>query len=108
MPQVIYANSAIRDLQRVKEFLQSKNPSATRRATQTIINAIKTLRQQPQIGRSIENIPDEFREWLINFGNGGYVIRYKFDGNDVTILAVRHQREVGYYEYEEALIKSQV
>jgi plasmid stabilization system protein ParE len=29
-------------------------------------------------------------------GDSGYVARYRFDKDEVTILAVRHQKEVGY------------
>jgi hypothetical protein len=28
--------------------------------------------------------------------DSGYVTRYRFDGEIVTILAVRHQKEAGY------------
>ena len=41
----------------------------------------------------IEN-PD--REWLIDFGQSGYVALYRYDGIKTIILAVRHQKEVGY------------
>ena len=37
----------------------------------------------------------EFREWLIDFGDSGYAILYRFDGGMVAILAVRHQKEAG-------------
>ena len=50
---------------------------------------------QPHIGRPIEEMPDEFREWVIDFGDSGQVARYRIEGDAVTILAVRHQREVG-------------
>ncbi|MHB1591804.1 MAG: type II toxin-antitoxin system RelE/ParE family toxin [Sulfuricella sp.] len=38
----------------------------------------------------------ECREWPINFGDGGYVALYRYDGNDAVILAVRHQKEAGF------------
>jgi plasmid stabilization system protein ParE len=41
-------------------------------------------------------MPDEFREWVIDFGDSGYVARYRISSDGVTILAVRHQREVGF------------
>jgi plasmid stabilization system protein ParE len=41
-------------------------------------------------------MPDDYREWTIDFGDSGYVARYRFDGEGVTILAVRHQKEIGY------------
>lgn len=96
MPQVIYASGAIRDLQRLREFLRPKNPAAAKRAGETIIKAVKVLGHQPQIGRPVADMPEDYREWLIDFGDSGYVARYRFDGEIVTILAVRHQKEVGY------------
>ena len=54
-------------------------------------------RQQPGIGRPIEDMPDEFREWVIDFGDSGYLARYRLDASVVVILALRHQREAGYY-----------
>ena len=38
----------------------------------------------------------EFREWLIDFGNNGYVALYRLDGDGAVILAVRHQLEAGF------------
>ena len=96
MPQVKYAPGAIRDLQRLRAFLQPKNPLAAKRAGDTIMKAMQILGQQPQIGRPVDGLPEMFREWLINFGDSGYVARYRYDGDAVVILAVRHQKEVGY------------
>lgn len=76
--------------------MRPKNPLAAKRAGDSILKAIDVLGQQPQIGRLVEDMPDEYREWLIDFGDSGYVARYRFDGETVTILAVRHQKEVGY------------
>jgi len=59
--------------------------------------AVKVLGQQSGIGRPIEDMPDEFREWVIDLGGSGYVARYRLDPDEVVILAVRHQREAGYY-----------
>jgi plasmid stabilization system protein ParE len=39
---------------------------------------------------------DEFRDWIIDFGDTGYVARYSVDQQSVIILAVRHQKEVGF------------
>jgi plasmid stabilization system protein ParE len=47
-------------------------------------------------GRRVEEMPPEFREWFIPFGDGGYVSLYRYDGQTVAILAIRHGREAGY------------
>jgi plasmid stabilization system protein ParE len=44
----------------------------------------------------MEEMPPEFREWIIEFGHGAYVVLYHFDGKEAVILAVRHGREAGY------------
>ena len=38
----------------------------------------------------------QYREWLIDFGDGGYIALYRYDGETAVILAVRHQKEAGY------------
>ncbi len=95
MPQVRFALPAIRDLERLRDFLRPKSPIASRRAGEVIVKAVQVLGLQPRLGRPIEDMPDEFREWVIDFGDSGYVARYRIDRDAVTILAVRHQKEVG-------------
>lgn len=96
MPQVIFSPTAIRDLQRLRDFLRLKNPDAAKRAAETIRQSLRILGVQPRIGRPVENLPNEYHEWLIDFGDSGYVARYRVDADTVMILAVRHQKEVGY------------
>ena len=54
------------------------------------------MEQQPGLGRPVEDMDDEFRDWIIDFGDSGYVARYRVDQQSITILAVRHQKEVGF------------
>ncbi|MEY2340713.1 type II toxin-antitoxin system RelE/ParE family toxin [Acidithiobacillus sp. IBUN Pt1247-S3] len=96
MPQVKYAPGAIRDLQRLREFLRPQNPAAARRAGETILQSVQILRHQPHIGRPVEDMSEDYREWVIEFGDSGYVARYRIDAEVVTILAIRHQKEAGY------------
>jgi plasmid stabilization system protein ParE len=48
------------------------------------------------IGRPVE---EELRELVISRGNTGYVALYSFEEAQeaVLILAIRHQREAGYW-----------
>ena len=48
------------------------------------------------MGRPVQDLPPEMREWLIPFGAGAYLARYRFDGRKVVILALRHGREAGF------------
>ena len=95
MRQVTFAPAAIRDLQRIRDFLRPKNPDAARRAGEAIRQGVRFLGTQPRLGRMIDDLPEAYREWLIDFGDSGYVLRYRIDGDAVTILVIRRQREAG-------------
>lgn len=95
MPRLIWTPQALADVQRLYRFLASKNMDAARRAVQAIRQGVKVLTLQPGMGRPIEDLPVEFREWLIDFGDSGYVARYRLDGDVIVVLAVRHQKEAG-------------
>ena len=96
MPRVTFAPAAIRDLQRLRDFLRPKSPDAARRAGEAIRQGVKILGAHPRMGRLIDDLPEDYREWPISFGDSGYVARYRIDDDAVTILAVRHQKEVGF------------
>lgn len=95
MRQVTFAPAAIRGLQRIRDFLRPKNPDAARRAGEAIRQGVRILGTQPRLGRMIDDLPEAYREWLIDFGDSGYVLRYRIDGDAVTILVIRRQREAG-------------
>ena len=95
MSRLIWAPAALLDVQRLYRFLAPKNMDAAKRAVTAMRQGVRVLGQQPGIGRPIDEMPDAFREWIIDFGESGYVVRYRLDLNGVTILAVRHQKEVG-------------
>ena len=94
MPRVAYAPRAINDLMRLREFLRPKSPAAANQAIKSIRNALLLLGHHPQIGRPIDEMPEEYRDWIIDFSDSGYIARYRYDGDVVTILAVRHQKEL--------------
>ena len=96
MPHLILATSALRDLQRLREFLRPKNPIAAKRAGAAIIKAIQVLAVHPKIGRLAEEMEIEYRELVIDFGDSGYLALYRFENDRVTVLAFRHQKEAGY------------
>jgi plasmid stabilization system protein ParE len=96
MSRLIWSQPALLDVQRLYRFLAPKNLDAAKRAVRAVRQAVKVLEQQPGVGRPIEDMPDEFREWIIDFGDSGYVARYRIAQDAVTILALRHQKEIGF------------
>jgi plasmid stabilization system protein ParE len=96
MPRLRWSQAGLLDVARLHDFLIGKNRDAARRAIQTIRQGVKALGTHPEIGRPVDELPPEFREWIIEFGQGAYVVLYRYDGKQVVILAVRHGREAGY------------
>jgi plasmid stabilization system protein ParE len=96
MPRLKWSQPALRDVTRLHDFLLPKSKDAAKRAVKAIRQGVKALGKHPQIGRPVDELPPEFREWVIEFGSGAYVALYHFDGKEVVILAVRHGREAGY------------
>lgn len=96
MPRLIWSAPALRDVQRLYRFLAEKNIDAGKRAVKTLREGVKVVAHQPGIGRPADNMQPEYREWMIDFGDSGYVALYRYDGKTAVIVAVRHQREVGY------------
>ena len=97
MPRVVISRSAQRDIQRTYQFLSEKDRLAASKAVRAIQQAFSPLRRQPGMGRPIEDEP-ELRELIIDFGSAGYVALYHYvpGGEQITILAIQHQREGGF------------
>ena len=96
MPRLIWSPSALLDVQRLYRFLASKNTDAARRAVTAIREGVNLMALQPGMGRPAQDMEPEYREWPINFGHSGYIALYRFDGQTAVIVAVRHQKEIGY------------
>ena len=96
MPRLSWSQPALLDVARLHAFLTPKSRDAAKRAVKAIRQGVKALGKHPEVGRPIEELPLEFREWVIEFGSGAYVALNHYDGKQIVILAVRHGREAGY------------
>lgn len=96
MPRLIWSPEALLDIQRLYRFLAEKSPDAAKRAVKAIREEVNILATSPEVGRPAVEMDQEFREWLVDFGDSGYIALYRYDGQTAVIVAVRHQKEVGY------------
>ncbi|MGV2181681.1 type II toxin-antitoxin system RelE/ParE family toxin [Rhizobium rhizogenes] len=48
------------------------------------------------MGRPVEDLHQGLRELIVKFGRDGYVVLYRYIGDEVLIAAIRHGREDGY------------
>ena len=97
MPRLIWSESALRDVQRLYRFLADNNSEAAKRAVKAIRASVRIIAKHPEIGRPAEGMEPEYREWVINFGDSGYIALYRYEGETALIVAVRHQKEAGYF-----------
>lgn len=96
MAAVLYLPGALDDIERLAAFLRGSDPSAAVETKSLIESAIDILASHPLIGRSSE---PGLRELVISRGRTGYIALYHYDETEdrVLVLAIRHQREGGYF-----------
>ena len=96
MATVVYSKRALDHIERAFQSLHDENPDAARSAATAIQSAVDNLAAHPLVGRRLEG---ELRELIISYGHSGYVALYRFviAKDEVRILAIRHQREIGYF-----------
>jgi len=96
MPRLKWSQPALLDVARLHDFLAPKSRDAAKRAGKAIRQGVKALTKHPEVGRPVEEMSTEVREWVIEFGSGAYIALYHYDGKEVVLLAVRQGREAGY------------
>ncbi len=92
--RIEWLDSAILDLQRLRNFILPHNVDAARRAVRTNQTAVSPLMLNPRIGKPVEDLPN-YHDIFIPFGSSGYVLRYRLQGDTVYVIAVKHGREAG-------------
>lgn len=97
MARISYAGRALADLEKIADFLADKGTDAQFEALDLIDEAITLLARHPFIGRQVEH---GMRELVISQSRTGYVALYSYeiDSDAILILAVRHQREAGFFD----------
>lgn len=100
MAKLIYSERALADLERLTDFLIEIDASSALETVELIEEAVSLLMRHPLVGRPVEY---ELRELVISRGRSGYVALYSLEEaqDAILILAIRHQREVGYWVQDE-------
>jgi plasmid stabilization system protein ParE len=90
---ILYSSNAVSDIDRVRNFLEVRNPQAAIRALRSIRSALARIEATPYIGKPTK-APD-IRQIVVRFGRYGYIVRYRVLPPDETIFVTRiwHGRE---------------
>jgi plasmid stabilization system protein ParE len=93
--EVVYSARSLHDVERAFVSLREESPATALDAVAAIQSAVDNLGAHPLIGRRVEG---ELRELVISYGRTGYIGLYRFviARDEVRILALRHQRELGF------------
>lgn len=93
--KVVWLDSAVDDVVRLRAFIQQHNPTAAAKAAQRLIEAAKLLEAHPNLGKPVDTLPS-YRDLGIRFGASGYVLRYRIHDDVVYVAHIRHYRESGF------------
>lgn len=101
MSCVELAPEVAEDFDRILDHLASHEVEDPAQRIGEIIAALDVLVQNPLIGRPVANAK---RELVIGRRSHGYVALYRFvsEIDTVFVLAIRSQREAGYFDREPA------
>jgi toxin ParE1/3/4 len=93
--RITLAAQALRDLDRILDFLIEHDAADADERVADIVVALDVLTRNPMIGRPAEA---PFRELVIGRGSRGYVALYRYAADDdaVHVVGVRGQREAGF------------
>lgn len=97
MARVEITERALRDLERLFDFIAEEDPARAGKQVLSVRRAFELLAEHPLLGRDAE---EGRRELILSRGRHGYIAKDRWlPAEDVVlILAVRHQREAGYAE----------
>ena len=95
MATVAYSSRALEHLEQAFETASGEEADNAVAAAEAIRTAVEMLALHPLLGRRLHG---EIRELVISYGRTGYVALYRFvvPADDVRILAIRRQRELGF------------
>ena len=95
MAQVVHSAGALAALDGALKQKLAESVDAATAAAVALRSGLEYVAAHPLVGRRIEG---DLRELVISYGATGYIALYRFivQRDEVRILALRHQREIGY------------
>ena len=96
MTEIVLLPGVAEDVQRIRLHLQQNEAEDVEPRIVAIIKALEILTDNPRLGRNREN---GMRELVIGRDAHGYIALYRYvePMDAVVVLALRAQREAGYF-----------
>lgn len=89
--KIIWSPLSLDRVTEIARYIAQNNPSAAKKWVGTLFDKVKLLKSSPQAGRVVpETHSDDIREILY----GNYRIIYRLEEKKVSILTVRHGKQI--------------
>ncbi|HEX9970544.1 MAG TPA: type II toxin-antitoxin system RelE/ParE family toxin [bacterium] len=89
--KIIWTDNAVNRIEGIAEYIREDNPTKSKRWKKAIYEKVQPLKKFPRMGRVVPELnQEEIREILY----GNYRIIYLIEKNRISILAVRHSKQL--------------
>ena len=90
---ILLSPAAVVDVERVRSFLEERNPDAAKRALVAIWRALDQVQAFPELGATTADA--DIRQIVVRFGSSGYIVRYTVlpGSGDIFVTRLWHGRE---------------
>ena len=89
--QIIWSPLSIDRATEIARYIAQDNPSAAKKWVETLFGKVQQLKSSPQSGRVVpETHSEDIRELLY----GNYRIIYRLEEKKISILTVRHGKQI--------------
>jgi len=89
--RIIWSPLAVNRASEIADYIAQDKPSAAEKWIDTVFSKVEQLKSSPEIGRILPEINDsQFRELIY----GNYRIIYRIETKQISILTIRHGRQI--------------
>lgn len=89
--RIIWSPLAVDRASEIADYIAQDKPSAAKKWIDTIFSKVEKLKSSPEIDRIVPEINDsQFRELIY----GNYRIIYRIETKQISILTIRHSRQI--------------
>jgi len=89
--RIIWSPLAVDRASEIADYIAQDKPSAAKKWIDTVFSKVEKLKSSPEIGRIEPEINDsQFRELIY----GNYRIIYRIETKQISILTIRHGRQI--------------
>ena len=89
--RIIWSPLAVDRASEIADYIAQDKPSAAEKWIDTVFSKVEQLKSSPEIGRIVPEINDsQFRELMY----GNYRIIYRIETKQISILTIRHGRQI--------------